>query len=174
MADRRAALVTGAARGIGAQIALALAHEGCDVAAMDVLAPADTAAGVEAAGRRALAVVADVADAAARAAALAQVEQAFGRLDVLVNNAGVAPKVRADILEATEESFQRVLKINLQGPYFLTQAVARWMVEQKRTDAACTDALFAGCIVNVSSISATVASPFSRTQSPKRFSSSVA
>jgi 3-oxoacyl-[acyl-carrier protein] reductase len=75
-------------------------------------------------------------------------------LHVLVNNAGVAPKVRADILEASEESFERLIKINLQGPYFLTQAVANWMVSQKNADPA-----FEGCIVNISSISASVASP---------------
>ena len=63
------------------------------------------------------------------------------------------PKVRADILEATEESFERVLRTNLQGPYFLTQACANWMIAQKKADPA-----FRGCIVNVSSISATVAS----------------
>jgi NAD(P)-dependent dehydrogenase (short-subunit alcohol dehydrogenase family) len=72
---------------------------------------------------------------------------------VLVNNAGVAPRVRADLLEATEESFERVMRINLQGPYFLTQAAARWMVEQRRADAA-----FCGCIVNIGSVSAEVAS----------------
>ncbi len=72
---------------------------------------------------------------------------------MLVNNAGVAPKVRADVLEASEESFVEVLRTNLQGPYFLTQAAARWMIAQKQADAA-----FRGCIVNVSSISATVAS----------------
>jgi NAD(P)-dependent dehydrogenase (short-subunit alcohol dehydrogenase family) len=65
----------------------------------------------------------------------------------------VAPKVRADILEATEESYERVMKINLQGPYFLTQAAANWMVEQQKADAS-----FGGCIVNISSVSATVAS----------------
>ncbi len=78
----------------------------------------------------------------------------LGRLHVLVNNAGVAPEVRADLLEAGEESFDRVLRVNLKGPYFLTQSVARWMVEQR---GAVAD--YAGCIVNVTSISATVASP---------------
>jgi NAD(P)-dependent dehydrogenase (short-subunit alcohol dehydrogenase family) len=74
-------------------------------------------------------------------------------LDVLVNNAGVAPDVRADVLEATEESFDRVVGINLKGPYFLTQLVARWMIEQRENDAN-----FRGVIVNVSSVSATEAS----------------
>jgi len=77
----------------------------------------------------------------------------FGRLNVLVNNAGIAPRVRADILEATEESFEEVMRVNLQGPYFLTQSVARWMIEQRRADPK-----FRGCIINISSISATVAS----------------
>jgi 3-oxoacyl-[acyl-carrier protein] reductase len=95
-----------------------------------------------------------VTDRDGRAAMLAQVRQRFGRLNVLVNNAGVAPKVRADILEASEESFERLMRINLQGPYFLTQAAANWMIEQQRGDPR-----FEGCIVNISSISATVASP---------------
>ena len=85
---------------------------------------------------------------------LAAIRERFGRLNVLVNNAGVAPRVRADILEATEESYERVMRINLQGPYFLTQAVANWMVEQRRQDVG-----FEGCIVNIASVSSTVASP---------------
>ena len=71
-----------------------------------------------------------------------------------MNNAGIAPRVRADILKASEESYDRVMEVNLKGPYFLTQAVANWMIAQKREDEA-----FEGCIVNISSISATVASP---------------
>jgi 3-oxoacyl-[acyl-carrier protein] reductase len=150
----RTALVTGGARGIGAAIALELARRGCDVAVLDVIDSAATAGQIEAAGRRALALSGDVTRADDRAAALAAIERAFGRLDVLVNNAGVAPKVRADILEATEESYDRVMAINLKGPYFLTQAVANWMIRQRaqRPDDW-------RCIVNISSMSAYTASP---------------
>jgi NAD(P)-dependent dehydrogenase (short-subunit alcohol dehydrogenase family) len=73
---------------------------------------------------------------------------------VLVNNAGVAPDVRADVLDASEESFDRLISINLKGPYFLTQAVANWMIRQRKEHG--QD--WHGCIVNVSSVSATVAS----------------
>ena len=72
---------------------------------------------------------------------------------MLVNNAGVAPSVRADILEAGEESFDRLISINLRGPYFLTQSAAQWMVQQSQADKD-----FRGCVVNVSSCSATVVS----------------
>jgi NAD(P)-dependent dehydrogenase (short-subunit alcohol dehydrogenase family) len=84
---------------------------------------------------------------------LAKIRSYYGSLHVLVNNAGVAPKERKDILEASEESFDYVLKTNLQGPYFLTQAVANWLIEQKAADAD-----FQGCVITVGSISATVAS----------------
>jgi len=148
------AMVTGAARGIGAAIAIELARRGHDVAVMDVIDAAQTVEAIEETGRGALAITGDVTNAADRAAALEAVEEAFGRLDVLVNNAGVAPNVRADILDAGEESYDRVMAINLKGPYFLTQAAARWMIRQREQDA---DKWM--CVVNISSISAYTASP---------------
>jgi len=153
----KTALVTGAGRGIGLGIAMALAQEGFDVAVMDihpdkVVLPALTE--LRAQGIEVLYCRADVTDPEARAAALDAVRDRFGGLNVLVNNAGVAPRVRADILEATEESYEWVMGINLQGPYFLTQTAANWMIAQKQKDAD-----FQGCIINISSISATVASP---------------
>ncbi|MGB2822757.1 MAG: 3-ketoacyl-ACP reductase [Phycisphaerae bacterium] len=148
------ALITGAARGIGAGIAVELARRGCDVAVLDVAEAGETMAAVEAAGRTGLAVVGDVTSAADRREVLSRIEETFGRLDVLVNNAGVAPKVRADILEVSEESYDRLMDINLRGPLFLTQAVANWMIRQRaeRPD----DWM---CIVNISSISAYAATP---------------
>jgi NAD(P)-dependent dehydrogenase (short-subunit alcohol dehydrogenase family) len=101
-----------------------------------------------------LSVVGEVTKAGDRTAALDKIKAKFGRLDVLVNNAGVAPKVRADVLEMGEESYDRVMTINLKGPFFLTQAVAKWMIEQH---GAAPDKW--RCIVNVSSMSAYVASP---------------
>lgn len=154
--QRRVALVTGGGRGIGLGICRRLAADGFDIA-FSGLRAADAVAGavaeLEALGAAVLYHQADVSDRAARAALLDAVKGRFGRLHVLVNNAGVAPEKRADLLDAEEESFERLIRVNLQGPYFLTQAAARWMVEQRKADAG-----FRGCIVNVSSVSATVAS----------------
>jgi 3-oxoacyl-[acyl-carrier protein] reductase len=153
---RKVALITGAGRGIGLGIARCLAADGCDLAVCDIH-PATAVQGaldeLRQTGAEVLYCLADVADAAARKRCLAEIKERFGRLNVLVNNAGIAPRVRADILEAGEESFEQVLRVNLQGPYFLTQAAANWMIEQGRASAD-----FAGCIVNISSVSATVPS----------------
>ena len=97
--------------------------------------------------------VCNVADRAAREALMAAVRTHYGRLNVLVNNAGMAPRERRDILEADEASFEELLRVNLMGPYFHTQAAAKWMIAQREADAA-----FRGCIINVSSISATAVS----------------
>jgi NAD(P)-dependent dehydrogenase (short-subunit alcohol dehydrogenase family) len=148
----RVALVTGASRGIGRGIALGLAEAGHDVV-VNYVNNAEAAQSVVEQARRcgvqAQAVRADVALAADRAQLVAAAYEAFGRVDLLVNNAGVAPSVRADLLEATEESFDRVLGINLKGPYFLTQLVARRMIEQGGPP---------GKVVIISSISAYAAS----------------
>jgi NAD(P)-dependent dehydrogenase (short-subunit alcohol dehydrogenase family) len=158
MADsRRVALVTGGSRGIGLGIARCLAREGFDLAIDGVREPSaaqPALADLRALGVNAAYVQADVGEAPDRARLLASVRERFARLDVLVNNAGVAPRLRADILEASEASFDRVMRINLKGPYFLTQAAAHWMIEQR---AAHPERPL--CIVNVSSVSAKLASP---------------
>jgi len=148
------ALVTGGRRGIGLGIAAALAREGFDLAVCGVSAePGDALAALSSPTTQLLYVRCDVSIAADRARLLEAVRERFGRLHVLVNNAGVAPDVRADLLEMSETSFERVLRTNLQGPFFLTQAVVRWMLEQRHADPA-----WCGCIVNITSISATAAS----------------
>lgn len=155
--SRRVALITGGARGIGFGIAQALARDGLDL----VLCGRSELKGDEQHleelrphGGAVRYIPADVSSAEDRRRLIDETRRHFGRLDVLVNNAGVAPKERKHVLDATEESFERVLRINLQGPYFLTQLAANWMIEQ---DASKADV--PRCIINVTSISATVASP---------------
>jgi NAD(P)-dependent dehydrogenase (short-subunit alcohol dehydrogenase family) len=150
------ALVTGGTRGIGLGIAQALARENFDLAICgirDEAAAAGSVAVLRELGANTLYIRADISDTSARQTVIVEVQKHFGRLNVLVNNAGIAPKVRADLLEATEESFESVLKVNLQGPYFLTQRCAQWMIAQKKSDAS-----WQGCIINISSVSATLAS----------------
>jgi len=154
--EKRVALVTGGGRGIGRGIAECLAASGFDLAingVRDAAQVADTITALEKFGAAVEYCQGNVAETTDRAKILDAVRQRFGRLDVLVNNAGVAPDVRADILEASEESFDRLIAINLKGPYFLTQLAARWMVDQHQADAK-----FQGVIVNISSVSATEAS----------------
>jgi 3-oxoacyl-[acyl-carrier protein] reductase len=153
MRDRPVALVTGARRGIGRAIAEALAGAGHDLAVTDVAEEADdTLAALAALGADAAFHRCDVADLAAHAAMLAQVVDRFGRIDCLVNNAGIGAVVRGDVLDLRPESFDRVLAVNLRGTVFLTQAVARWMVAHP-------DDEFPRSIVHVTSVSAALASP---------------
>ncbi|MCX7014028.1 MAG: 3-ketoacyl-ACP reductase [Candidatus Sumerlaeota bacterium] len=136
----KVALVTGSGRGIGRGIAIQLAADGYAVVINSVTAnPAETESGayevkrtIESAGGRADVFRADVAARADRDALIGFVAERFGRLDLLVNNAGVAPRERRDILDAEEESFDRLVAINLKGPYFLTQRAARRMIQWKQ------------------------------------------
>jgi 3-oxoacyl-[acyl-carrier protein] reductase len=156
-ARKRIALVTGGARGIGFGCSLALAQQGFDLMIAGRRPKADCARALDKLrqlGANVTYAVCDVASTDDRAALLDLTRKTYKRLHVLVNNAGIAPRQRNDILEATEESFDEVLGTNLRGPYFLTQAVARWMVEQRTA----VNSTFSGCIINVSSISATVVS----------------
>ncbi len=153
---KRVALVTGGSRGIGLGIAEHLAEAGMDLAINGRRPESDVQDSIDALRRRGADVLyhpMDVAELDEHTGLLDAIRSRFGRLDVLVNNAGVAPHERADILEASPESFDRLMRINLRGPYFLTQAVANWMREQKQADDA-----FRGVVVNVSSVSATVVS----------------
>ncbi|UFH55016.1 3-ketoacyl-ACP reductase [Spirosoma sp. KNUC1025] len=153
---KRVALITGGSRGIGYGVAECLAKSGFDLAINGVRPEAlvtEPLNRLRELGAEVIYCPGDIASQADRGGILAEIKRHFRRLNVLINNAGVAPKERRDILEATEESFQHVLATNLQGAYFLTQAAANWMIEQKKTSTA-----FAGCIINVSSVSATVAS----------------
>lgn len=152
----KTALVTGASRGIGRGIALELARAGCHVAinyAGNAEAAKEALSLVKAAGGDGFTVQGDVAVAADRERLVNETMRNFGRIDVLVNNAGVAPKLRADVLETGEESFDRLFAINLKGPYFLTQLVAKQMLRQEPDTEG-----FRGRIVNITSISVYTAS----------------
>ena len=150
------ALVTGGSRGIGFGCARKLAESGFDLAINGMRDESQLDGPINELKELGADVIycrGDIGSAEARASMLAGIRNHFGRLNVLVNNAGVAPRERRDILEATEESFDYVVSTNLKGPYFLTQSAANWMVEQKQAD---PENFFA--IINVGSISATVAS----------------
>jgi NAD(P)-dependent dehydrogenase (short-subunit alcohol dehydrogenase family) len=142
--SRPVALITGASRGIGRGIALELAKTHSLVATyrgrQDAAETLRAETGAEI-------VQSDIGSAADRARLLAFTREKFGRLDLLVNNAGMAPRVRQDILTGTEESFDELINTNLKGPHFLTQAAANWMAEQG-----------AGRIVFITSLSAYAAS----------------
>jgi len=146
--NEKVALITGAARGIGRAIAVALAKEKWRTV-VNYRTNADAAKEalklVESAGGSGIAVQADIADAADRARLVAQTLEAFARIDLLVNNAGMAPRRRVDLLETTETSYDEVMATNLKGPFFLTQLVARRMIELKTEKAR---------IINIGSISA--------------------
>lgn len=150
--DRKVALVTGGGRGIGRGICTGLAEAGWTVAINYVRntdAAREALRQVEGAGGRGIVVQADLASAEDRERLLRTTLDEAGQIELLVNNAGIAPRERKDILETGEESYDRVMGVNLKGPFFLTQSVAREMVRQVEAGAGRTP-----MIVNVGSVSA--------------------
>lgn len=164
MTDRPVAIVTGASRGIGKAIAVELATLGYNLVVNhfdftaegkpDESNAVQTQKQIRDLGAECEILRGDVSNANDRGHLIDLAKNKFDRCDFLVNNAGVAPSKRMDILEATEESFDRVMGINLKGPYFLTQLVANWMIEQKKQH---PERLFR--IVSTGSISAYTSSP---------------
>jgi 3-oxoacyl-[acyl-carrier protein] reductase len=157
--DRRIAVITGGTRGIGLGIARALAREGWSLALCGVRPAESVADVIEELGGLGAGVevsydIADLSRTDDRTRLVESIRARHGVVHALVNNAGRAPRARADILEATEESFEEVMRTNLQGPYFLTQQIAGLMVAQKK---ASPDS--AASIVFVTSVSADMASP---------------
>ncbi|MFW6289360.1 MAG: 3-ketoacyl-ACP reductase [Mariniphaga sp.] len=153
---KKTALVTGGSRGIGLGIARELAKSGFDLAINGVReqdAVQHVIDDLKAYGNEVVYVKGDVSAKTGRERIFYAVSEKFDKLNVLVNNAGVAPRERKDILEASEEVFDEVLNINLKGPYFLTQLFASRMVEVKKAEKD-----FWCCIINVSSVSAHIAS----------------
>jgi 3-oxoacyl-[acyl-carrier protein] reductase len=155
--ETRVAVVTGGGRGIGRGIALALATLGHELVVNyrnDEAAAESCCRAAEAAGSpRATPIRADVADVEQGRQLLERTIAAHGRVDLWVNNAGVAPEARVDLLETTPESWDRVVSTNLRGPFFLTQAVARSMI-----DLISAGTIAEGQIVFITSISSTFAS----------------
>jgi 3-oxoacyl-[acyl-carrier protein] reductase len=150
------ALITGGSRGIGFGIAKELAKSGFNLAingVRDRKAVQPVLDELRKIGGNVIYAQGNVSKKEDRQHIFKKVISEFGSLNVLVNNAGISPKKRKDILEATEESFDSVMDTNLKGPYFLTQLFANQMIEIKKSIPA-----FSCCIINVSSVSATVAS----------------
>jgi len=146
-------LITGGTRGIGLGIAKALAKAGCNLAINGRRAPElvkETIMELSNLGSTVVYCQGDISSSKDRDNIIQTALDTFGQLHVLINNAGVSPLQRSDLLQCTEESYERVMDTNLQGPFFLTQKIALHMIENKLDNV--------GSIINISSISATMAS----------------
>lgn len=153
---RSTALITGGTRGIGLGIARALVREGWNLVLGGTRAEAQVTPVLEELRQAGVSVdyeAADLASAADRLRLVQTLHDKYGAINALINNAGRAPRVRADLLDAHEDSFDELMRTNLQGPYFLTQAIAREQLQRRNTDAA-----FTASIVFITSASAELAS----------------
>jgi NAD(P)-dependent dehydrogenase (short-subunit alcohol dehydrogenase family) len=159
---RHVALVTGASRGIGRAIAVELGRVGYNVLinyrtnAAEAERTIEMVKAVAPDGASVDTCAADVANDDDRRKLVAHTRDVFGRVDLLVNNAGIAPEQRVDLLQTSGESFDHLLNVNLKGPFFLSQLIANWMIEQKNSGAVSD---YAPAIVNIGSVSAYAASP---------------
>ena len=155
MADK-VALITGGSRGIGLGIARCLVNEGWNLG-INGVRPLSSVQGVlkelRAKGNQVEYFSGSIGDQADRKRIILEIIEHFGHVNSLVNNAGVAPKERKDLLEMSEQSYDQVLNINLKGTFFLSQLVAKEMIRMKREEP-----IFEASIINISSISATIAS----------------
>jgi NAD(P)-dependent dehydrogenase (short-subunit alcohol dehydrogenase family) len=150
------ALITGGSRGIGLGIAHALVKEGYRVAingVRPIQQVVETLNDLKADGGEVVYCQGDIGNPDERKKIVEEIKNQWGDLHVLVNNAGIAPKERKDILEADEKSYDRLMNVNLKGPYFLTQQVANWMIKQK-----IKNPKNPFTIINISSVSSTTAS----------------
>jgi len=146
MNETRVALITGAGRGIGRGIAVTLAAHGWQIGInyrSDHASAAETLAAMEKAGGQGILLPADISRLESHPFLVETVLKAFGRIDLLVNNAGMAPRQRVDVLDTSEASFDEVLAVNLKGPFFLAQRVVKAMLDQG-----------SGMVINIGSISA--------------------
>ncbi|KAA0989695.1 3-ketoacyl-ACP reductase [Dyadobacter aurulentus] len=153
---KKTALITGGSRGIGFGIAKALANEGYNLAINGVRGEesvTEALAELRSLGAEVVYCQGSIASAADREGIIEKAYSALGEINILVNNAGIAPRVRLDILETTIENYEEVMTTNLQGPFFFTQAIAKRMAHTKQNNHA-----FEATIIFVTSISATVAS----------------
>lgn len=158
MNGKPVAVITGASRGIGRAVAIALAGEGYDIAAiarsvnsegMEILGPE-----VEKRGAQFFPIGLDISCTKCQKEVVSNILERYGRIDFLVNNAGVSPLQREDLLEMTEESYDRVMNINLRGPVFFAQKVAREMIWLKNKIQG-----FRPAIIFITSVSAELSSP---------------
>lgn len=153
---KKIALITGGTRGIGLGIARKLAQEGIDLALNGVRVESDVVEVLEELRKKGVRVEyfpGNIAEKADRESILRGVKEKFGKINFLINNAGVAPRVRADVLEMAEEDFDHLMDINLKGTFFLSQSFANWMAEIRKSDS--ESPLY---IVTITSVSAVLAS----------------